>query len=76
MTPSGKTEILPAFIDSDGTLVVINPPGASDVGIYSIKICSQLDNSLSTEECFEFDLTVEPLNSANITVSLMPDWLV
>ena len=63
-------------MDSNGTLIIINPPKNSDAGTYQFKVCSQLDNSLKTRECTEFKVVVEPLSTANITVSIMPEWMV
>ena len=74
--PDGKTEILPAYIDQDGTILIINPPENTDIGNYDIQICSQIDNSLSTRECTDFEIVIEPVGGANITVTFKPDWLV
>ena len=68
--------MIPAFMDEDGTIILINEPEPSDAGSYEFEICSQLDNSLNTRVCTNFDLVVEPLSDANITVSIMPDWMV
>ena len=76
VTPSGETKVLPAFFDSDGTLIIINEPATSDIGTYDFEICSQIDNSLNTRSCTEFTVKIEPLNTANITVTKEPEWII
>lgn len=75
-SPDGSSKTIPAFIKIEGTTMIIENPGALDVGSYEIKMCSQIDNSLRTKSCSEFKLEVKPIGGANITVSIMPDWLV
>ena len=68
--------MLPAFIETDGTIMFVNPPEASDAGNYNYKICSEIANSLQTSACTDFNMIVEATTQANITVSIKPEWLI
>ena len=72
----GETRELPAFIDTDGTLMFLDGPSSNDIGKYEIKICSTIKNALLTTSCTEFDLEVKPQGGANITVTKPPEWMI
>ena len=72
----GEMNEYPAFFDTDGTLIILDGPTTSDIGNYEVKICSTIDNALSTTSCTDFNLEVKPQGGANITVTIKPEWMI
>ena len=70
----GSNKVIPAFMSIDGTILLIDKPTAQDSGSYNIIICSQISNSVRTESCTDFSLTVETVSGTNTTVILKPEW--
>ena len=50
----------PAFFDTDGTLIILDGPSTKDIGEYEVKICSTIENALSTTSCTDFNFEVKP----------------
>ena len=59
-------------------MIFLSTPKSEHVGIYLVKVCSKIHNSLMTTACKEFKVTVNPLSISNTTtaVSIEPEFML
>ena len=73
------TEIeVPDFIIYDGETILLSTPKSEHVGIYLVKVCSTIRNSLMTTACKEFKITVNSMSNSNTTtaVTIEPEFML
>ena len=66
---------IPAFINPDGEIILIEIPENRDIGEFEVIVCSKIYNFYETESCIDFDITVVP-EPTNTTYTEEPDFLL
>lgn len=66
---------IPAFLDQNGQIVLIDTPKGRDIGDYEVIVCSMIHNSVQTSACTEFDVKVKP-EPTDIIYTKEPEFLL
>ena len=66
---------IPAFINPDGEIILIEIPENRDIGEFEVIVCSKIYNFYETESCIDFDITVVP-EPSNKTYTEEPEFLL
>jgi len=72
---TGQVIDIPAFLDQDGEIIIIDTPKGKDIGDYEVIVCSMIHNSIQTSACTEFDIIVNP-EPTDIIYTKEPEFLL
>ena len=72
---TGQVIDIPAFLDQDGEIIIVDMPRGRDIGDYEVIVCSMIHNSVNTSACTSFDLEIKP-EPTDIIYTKEPEFLL